>query len=77
MHTDNAPAVGKTFHASTALNPAGRWPLAPQSISGFDALVSMQVSAASDSATGKINTGRSRWTRVDALLLPAELLEDI
>jgi folate-binding protein YgfZ len=79
MHTDNAPAVGQdVFHASDSSQPCGTVAAcAPNPSGGFDALVSMQVSAASDSAYGKITLGAADGPVLTLLPLPYELLEDI
>ena len=79
MHTDNAPAVGQeVFHASDITQPCGLVAAcAANPSSGFDALVSMQTSAASDGAYGKLTLGAANGPVLSLLSLPYALLEDI
>jgi len=83
VHTTAAPAVGQeVFHAldadqpcglvaATAVNPAG----------GFDAIVSMQTSAAADAAEHagekRLTLGSAAGAALTLLPLPYPLLEDI
>jgi folate-binding protein YgfZ len=78
-HTDNAPAIGQeVFHASDSSQPCGLVAACAANPSGgFDALVSMQTSAGSDAAYGKLTLGAADGPVLSLLTLPYELLEDI
>ncbi|MFM9901429.1 MAG: YgfZ/GcvT domain-containing protein [Polaromonas sp.] len=79
MHTDSAPAIGQeVFHASDSSQPCGLVAACAANPSGgFDALVSMQTSAAADSAYGKLTLGAADGPVLSLLSLPYALLEDI
>ena len=76
MHADAAPTVGQeVFHAPDAEQPCGLVAAAAASPSGgFDAIVSMQVSAASN---GGLTLGSASGAALTLLRLPYSLLEDI
>ncbi len=76
MHADAAPTVGQeVFHAPDAEQPCGLVAAAAASPSGgFDAIVSMQVSAASN---GGLTLGSASGAALTLLPLPYCLLEDI
>ena len=79
VHTDGAPAIGQeVFHASDSTQPCGLVAACAANPSGgFDALVSMQTSAASDGAHGKLTLGAANGPVLSLLALPYALLEDI
>ena len=79
VHTDSAPAIGQeVFHASDSTQPCGLVAACAANPSGgFDALVSMQTSAASDGACGKLTLGAANGPVLSLLSLPYALLEDI
>jgi folate-binding protein YgfZ len=76
VHADAAPSVGQeVFHAPDAEQPCGLVAAAAASPSGgFDAIVSMQISAASD---GGLTLGSATGAALTLLPLPYPLLEDI
>ena len=66
------------FHASDAEQPCGLVAAAAANPSGgFDAIVSMQTSAAANSAQGQLTLGSSTGAALALLPLPYALLEDI
>lgn len=81
VHGGLLPAVGQeVFHASDAEQPCGlvaAW--APNPAGGFDAIVSMQTSAAADAENGRLTLGSagSQDAALTLLPLPYPLLEDI
>jgi tRNA-modifying protein YgfZ len=79
VHTDGTPTVGQdVFHASDAEQPCGLVAAAAANPSGgFDAIVSMQTSAAAHSAQGELTLGSSTGAALTLLPLPYALLEDI
>jgi folate-binding protein YgfZ len=79
VHTAGTPAVGQeVFHASDAEQPCGLVAAAAASPSGgFDAIVSMQTSAAADAADGRLTLGSAIGAALVLLPLPYSLLEDI
>lgn len=79
VHTDSAPAIGQeVFHASDSAQPCGLVAACAANPSGgFDALVSMQTSAAADGAYGKLTLGAADGPVLSLLSLPYALLEDI
>jgi tRNA-modifying protein YgfZ len=79
VHTAAAPTVGQeVFHATDAEQPCGLVAAAAANPSGgFDAIVSMQTSAAADSAQGQLTLGNSAGAALTLLPLPYALLEDI
>lgn len=78
-HTAGVPAVGQeVFHASDAEQPCGLVAAAAANPSGgFDAIVSMQTSAAADAGEGRLTLGSATGTPLALLPLPYPLLEDI
>lgn len=78
-HTDGQPTVGQeVFHALDAEQPCGLVAAcAPRPGGGFDAIVSMQTSAASDADGGRLTLGSAAGPAVSLLPLPYALLEDI
>jgi folate-binding protein YgfZ len=78
-HTDAAPSVGQeVFHASDADQPCGLVAAcAPHPSGGFDAIVSMQTSAAADAQGGRLTLGSAAGAALALLPLPYPLLEDI
>ena len=78
-HTSGTPAVGQeVFHASDAGQPCGLVAAAaPNPAGGFDAIVSMQTSAAADAADGRLTLGSASGEALSLLPLPYALLEDI
>lgn len=78
-HTAGTPAVGQeVFHASDASQPCGLVAAAaPNPAGGFDAIVSMQTSAAADAADGRLTLGSASGEALTLLPLPYALLEDI
>ena len=81
-HTAGMPTVGQeVFHASDAGQPCGTVAAAaPNPAGGFDAIVSMQTSAAADSADsadGRLTLGSASGDALALLPLPYALLEDI
>jgi tRNA-modifying protein YgfZ len=79
VHTTGTPTVGQAvFHASDADQPCGLVAAAAAKPSGgFDAMVSMQTSAAADSAQGQLTLGSATGAALTLLPLPYALLEDI
>ena len=83
VHTDAAPAVGQdVFHAQDADQPCGLVAAAAANPSGgFDAMVSMQTSAAADAAEHanerRLMLGSAAGAALTLLPLPYPLLEDI
>ncbi len=75
-HADSEPAVGQdVFHASDAEQPCGTVAqVAANPAGGFDAIVSMQISAADGQA---LTLGAPDGARLTLLPLPYELLADI
>lgn len=78
-HTDGEPAVGQeVFHALDAEQPCGLVAAcAPRPGGGFDAIVSMQTSAAADAEGGRLTLGSASGPALALLPLPYPLLEDI
>ncbi|WP_092128474.1 folate-binding protein YgfZ [Polaromonas sp. YR568] len=78
-HTAGTPAVGQeVFHASDAGQPCGLVAAAaPNPAGGFDAIVSMQTSAAADAEGGRLTLGSASGEALALLPLPYALLEDI
>lgn len=76
VHAEEAPTVGQeVFHAPDAEQPCGLVTAAAVNPSGgFDAIVSMQVSAASN---GGLTLGSASGAALTLLPLPYSLLEDI
>ena len=79
VQTDSAPAIGQeVFHASDSAQSCGLVAACAANPSGgFDALVSMQTSAAADGADGKLTLGAADGPVLALLSLPYALLEDI
>lgn len=83
LHTDVAPAVGQeVFHAQEADQPCGLVAASAMSPSGgFDAIVSMQTSAAADAAEHadekRLTLGSPTGAALTLLPLPYPLLADI
>jgi folate-binding protein YgfZ len=79
MHTAGTPTVGQeVFHALDAEQPCGLVAAAAANpAGGFDAVVSMQTSAAADSADGRLTLGSSSGAALLLFPLPYPLLEDI
>ena len=82
VHTAAAPVVGQeVFHASDTEQPCGLVAAAAAHPSGgFDAIVSMQTSAAANSAQGQLtlgSVGSAPGAALTLLPLPYALLEDI
>lgn len=77
VHTDAAPAVGQeVFHAADAEQPCGLVAASAVNPSGgFDAILSMQTSAATDE--GGLTLGSATGAALTLLPLPYPLLEDI
>lgn len=75
-HTAGTPTVGQeVFHASDAGQPCGLVAAAaPNPAGGFDAIVSMQTSAATN---GRLTLGGASGEALSLLPLPYALLEDI
>ena len=78
-HCDAEPQVGQeVFHAADADQPCGLVAAcAPHPDSGFDAIVSMQTSAAGDAEPGRLTLGSAQGAVLTLLALPYPLLEDI
>ncbi|MDP3169913.1 MAG: folate-binding protein [Polaromonas sp.] len=78
-HTGGEPAVGQeVFHALDAEQPCGLVAAcAPRPGGGFDAIVSMQTSAAADAEGGRLTLGSASGPALALLPLPYPLLEDI
>ena len=78
MHTDGRPAVGQeVFSAMDAEQPCGLVAAcAANPAGGFDAIVSMQIAAAAQSA-GALTLGCATGPVLQILPLPYKLLEDI
>lgn len=80
-HTDGdeAPTVGQeVFHASDAEQPCGLVAAAASAPSGgFDAIVSMQTSAAADADDGRLRLSGAGGSPLILRPLPYPLLEDI
>ena len=79
VHTAGTPVVGQeVFHAADAEQPCGLVAAAAANPSGgFDAIVSMQTSAAAHSAQGQLTLGHASGAALTLLPLPYPLLEDI
>lgn len=83
MHTSGTPHIGQeVFHASDSSQPCGLVAAcAPHPSGGFDALVSMQTSAAasanSPDSGGQLTLGSAGGPALAMLSLPYPLLEDI
>lgn len=78
-HSAGEPAVGQeVFHALDAEQPCGLVAAcAPRPGGGFDAIVSMQTSAAADAEGGRLTLGSATGPALALLPLPYPLLEDI
>ena len=76
VHADGAISTGQdVFHESDAGQPCGTVvEVAPHPDEGFDAIVSLQVSAASQ---GRLNVGGAEGPELTLLPLPYPLLDDI
>lgn len=79
VHTAGTPATGQEiFHASDAGQPCGLVAAAAANpAGGFDAIVSMQTSAAADAGDGRLTLGSATGEALSLLPLPYPLLEDI
>ena len=79
VHTAGTPVVGQeVFHAADAEQPCGLVAAAAANPSGgFDAIVSMQTSAAANSAQNQLTLGHASGAALTLLPLPYPLLEDI
>lgn len=79
VHTAGTPTVGQeVFHASDAGQPCGLVAAAAANpAGGFDAIVSMQTSAAADAGDGRLTLGSATGESLSLLPLPYALLEDI
>ncbi|MEP6771655.1 MAG: folate-binding protein [Polaromonas sp.] len=79
VHTAGTPVVGQeVFHASDAEQPCGLVAAtAAHPEGGFDAIVSMQTSAAADAEGGRLTLGSATGEALTLLSLPYPLLEDI
>jgi folate-binding Fe-S cluster repair protein YgfZ len=79
VHTAGTPAVGQeVFYASDAEQPCGLVAAAAANpAGGFDAIVSMQTSAAADVADGRLTLGSASGETLSLRPLPYPLLEDI
>ncbi|MFC5523370.1 YgfZ/GcvT domain-containing protein [Polaromonas jejuensis] len=83
VHSEAAPAVGQeVFHALDAEQPCGLVAAAAANPSGgFDAIVSMQTSAAADAAAhaeaGRLTLGSATGAALALRPLPYALIEDI
>lgn len=80
VHGDGAapPPGQEVFHAGDAEQPCGLVASsAPHPAGGFDAIVSMQTSAATDAGPGRLRVGSAAGTALSLLALPYPLLEDI
>ena len=77
--TGGSPQVGQeVFHALDADQPCGLVAAcAPHPVAGFDVIVSMQTSAASDAEGGRLTLGSASGPALALLPLPYPLLEDI
>ncbi len=78
-HTSGSPQLGQeVFHAPDPDQPCGLVAAcAPRPGGGFDAIVSMQVSAAADAEGGRLTLGSASGPALVLLPLPYALLEDI
>ena len=78
-HCEAEPHVGQeVFHALDADQPCGLVAAcAPHPEGGFDAIVSMQTSAAGDAANGRLTLGMAQGAVMALRPLPYPLLEDI
>lgn len=78
-HTSGEPAVGQeVFHAQDAEQPCGLVAAcAPRPGGGFDAIVSMQTTAAADAEGGRLTLRSAAGPALALLPLPYPLLEDI
>jgi folate-binding protein YgfZ len=78
-HTEGRPAVGQeVFHAADAEQPCGLVAAAAANpAGGFDAIVSMQTSAAADAGDGRLTLGNASGPALVLRPLPYPLLEDI
>lgn len=79
VHGEAHMAVGQAvFHALDAEQPCGLVAAsAANPAGGFDAIVSMQTSAASDAASDRLTLGSATGPVLNVLPLPYPLLEDI
>lgn len=82
VHTGGTPSVGQeVFHAADAAQPCGLVAaVAANPAGGFDAIVSMQTSAAADAVdtgVGRLTLGSATGETLELLPLPYPLLEDI
>ena len=79
VHTAGTPAPGQeVFHGSDTEQPCGLVAAAAANPSGgFDAIVSMQTSAAADAGDGRLTLGSATGAVLTPLALPYPLLEDI
>ncbi|OGB00058.1 MAG: folate-binding protein [Burkholderiales bacterium RIFCSPHIGHO2_12_FULL_61_11] len=79
VHTEGTPTVGQeVFHALDAEQPCGAVAAAAANPSGgFDAIVSMQTSAAADAAQGRLTLGSAAGAPLTLLPLPYALIADI
>lgn len=79
VHGPGEPVVGQeVFHAHDAEQPCGLVAAcASNPAGGFDAMVSMQTSAASDADNGRLTLGHADGPALSLLPLPYPLLEDI
>lgn len=79
VHTSGIPAVGQeVFHAADADQPCGLVAAAAANpAGGFDAIVSMQTSAAADAGNSRLTLGSATCEALELLPLPYPLLEDI
>ena len=78
-HCEAEPHVGQeVFHAPDAEQPCGTVAAcAPHPAGGFDAIVSMQTSAAGDAGDGRLTLGSAQGVVLALRPLPYSLLEDI
>ncbi len=78
-HTRGEPAIGQeVFHALDAEQPCGLVAAcAARPGGGFDAIVSMQTSAAADAEGGRLTLGSPGGPALSLMALPYPLLEDI
>jgi hypothetical protein len=82
IHGQSAPVVGqeifKPSDADQACGTVVAWAACPTGVQdGFDAIVSMQTSAAADGFASKLNLGNADGPALELLALPYELLEDL
>ncbi|MHB1199746.1 MAG: CAF17-like 4Fe-4S cluster assembly/insertion protein YgfZ [Polaromonas sp.] len=78
-HTGATPTVGQeVFHALDAAQPCGLVAAAAANpAGGFDAIVSMQTSAAADAADARLTLGSATGAALTLLPLPYALIDDI